>query len=130
MGSIPERPSEIPTVDMSPFLDARASVEAREKVVRDMSSACHNFGFFYLVGHGISEEDREKALECAKLYFSLSMEEKMEAWIGSAMGKSFRGYEPSSLQVHKEGLLPDTKEVRIYASYEFLGLQHKFITLI
>jgi hypothetical protein len=35
----------------------------------------------------------------------------MDVWIGKCMGKSHRGYEPSGIQTHKEGLKPDTKEV-------------------
>ena len=112
MGSLESAtPVSIPTVDMSPFLDGNSSAEARSKVVEDMRHACATYGFFYLVGHGISEEDRQKALECTRMYFALPMEEKMETWIGKAMGRSFRGYEPPALQVHQEGLLPDTKEV-------------------
>lgn len=115
MGSIENSPPvAIPTVDISPFLDGQASTEARDQVVEAMRHACHTYGFFYLVGHGISEQDRDTALECTKLYFSLPMEEKMETWIGKAMGRSFRGYEPPALQVHQEGLLPDTKEVSWY----------------
>lgn len=107
-------PTEIPTVDISPFLDENASPDAKEQVVDAMRDACTTFGFFYLVGHGIPEEDRQTVLNCAKLYFSLPREEKMETWIGKAMGRSFRGYEPPALQVHQEGLLPDTKEVSRY----------------
>ena len=107
-------PTAIPTVDISPFLDENASPEAKQQVVDAMRDACTTFGFFYLVGHGIPEEDRRMILNCAKLYFSLPKEDKMETWIGKAMGRSFRGYEPPALQVHQEGLLPDTKEVSRY----------------
>ncbi|KAF7592431.1 hypothetical protein BBP40_000279 [Aspergillus hancockii] len=111
MGSNGEMPpTAIPTVDISPFLDDQSSPEAKEGVIEAMRYACTTFGFFYLVGHGIPEEDRQKVLACTKLYFSLPKEEKMETWIGKAMGRSFRGYEPPALQVHQEGLLPDTKE--------------------
>ncbi|KAL4790349.1 hypothetical protein BDV19DRAFT_382360 [Aspergillus venezuelensis] len=111
MGSIGEaEPTTIPTVDISPFLNDQASQDAKDKVVEAMRDACSTFGFFYLVGHGIPEEDRLQILECTKRYFDLPMEEKMETWIGKAMGRSFRGYEPPALQIHQEGLLPDTKE--------------------
>ena len=112
MGSIEsEVPNSIPTVDISPFLSNDASSEALSDVVEAMRHACTTYGFFYLVGHGIQEEDRQKTLDSAKRFFSLPEEEKMDVWIGKAMGRSFRGYEPPSLQIHKEGLLPDTKEV-------------------
>ncbi|TVY18418.1 2-oxoglutarate-dependent dioxygenase tropC [Lachnellula arida] len=111
MGSIENNvPESIPTVDISPFLDPDASPAAVSNVVETMRHACTTYGFFYLVGYEIQEADRLKALECAKRFFSLPHEEKMDVWIGKAMGRSFRGYEPPSLQIHKEGLLPDTKE--------------------
>ncbi|KAJ5543173.1 hypothetical protein N7535_005602 [Penicillium sp. DV-2018c] len=111
MGSINTiPPTTIPTVDISPWLDENATQEAKDSVVTAMRDACKTFGFFYLVGHGIPEEDRQTILECTRRYFALPMEAKMETWIGKAMGRSFRGYEPPALQIHQEGLLPDTKE--------------------
>ncbi|CAG8908996.1 unnamed protein product [Penicillium egyptiacum] len=111
MGSIdPAPPTSIPTVDISPWLDEHALPTAKEEVVNAMRDACSTFGFFYLVGHGIPEEDCQTVLECTRQYFALPKEEKMDTWIGKAMGRSFRGYEPPALQIHKEGLLPDTKE--------------------
>ena len=108
MGSI----GTIPTVDISAFVDPNASPEAQQQVVDAVQDACTTYGFFYLVGHGVSPEDQKQALDCAKLFFTLSMEEKMEVWIGKCLGKSHRGYEPPGIQIHQEGLLPDTKEVR------------------
>ena len=87
---------------------------ARNKraVVEAMSHACSTYGFFYLAGHGVTPAQQKKALDCAKRFFELSKEERMEVWIGKCMGKSFRGYEPPGIQTHQEGLLPDIKEVR------------------
>lgn len=114
MGSIDTSPpTSIPTVDISPWLDEQASPAAKDLVVKSMQDACTTFGFFYLVGHRISEKDRQMVLDCTKRYFALPKEDKMDTWIGKAMGRSFRGYEPPALQVHQEGLLPDTKEVII-----------------
>lgn len=100
----------IPTVDIGPFL-ANASPNAVADVVEAMRHACSTYGFFYLVGHGVSEEDRQSALACARLFFALPKAEKMEVAISRCMGKSLRGYEPPGIQTHQEGLLPDIKEV-------------------
>lgn len=100
----------IPTVDIGPFL-ANVSPEAVADVVEAMRHACSTYGFFYLVGHGVSEEDRQSALACARLFFALPKEEKMAVAISRCMGKSLRGYEPPGIQTHREGLLPDIKEV-------------------
>lgn len=123
MGSIDTTPpTSIPTVDISPWLDENASPTAKNEVVNAMRDACSTFGFFYLIGHGIPEEDRQAVLECTRKYFDLPEEDKMDTWIGKAMGRSFRGYEPPALQVHQEGLLPDTKEVRTHISSKSLCL--------
>ncbi|KAI1736431.1 Clavaminate synthase-like protein [Xylaria scruposa] len=108
-----ETPEAIPTVDISPFTTPDASPEAKRRVVEAMSHACSRYGFFYLSGHGVSPEDQESALNSARRFFQLSLKEKMEVWIGKSMGKSFRGYEPSGIQTHQEGLLPDIKEAFI-----------------
>ena len=109
MGSI----GEIPTVDISAWVDPNGTEEGRQKAVDAMSNACKTYGFLSLVGHGISPEEREQALKSAKLFFTLSHEEKMDVTVAKSKGKSFRGYEPPGIQVHQEGLLPDTKEVSV-----------------
>ncbi|KXT00050.1 hypothetical protein AC578_4874 [Pseudocercospora eumusae] len=113
MGSMGEIPVSIPTIDISPFLADDSSPAAAE-VVASVRDACREYGFFYLMGHGVPEEKRQEVLECTRKFASLSEEEKMEVWVGKCMGKSFRGYEPPALQLHQEGLLPDTKEAFIF----------------
>ncbi|KAI8961038.1 putative leucoanthocyanidin dioxygenase [Daldinia sp. FL1419] len=114
MGSIeniPEiAPNAIPTVDISPFIDPNASEEARQGVVDAARDACTKYGFFYLAGHGISDEQRNSILQCARKFFNLPQDERMEVWVGKSLGKSFRGYEPPGIQTHQKGLLPDIKE--------------------
>lgn len=111
MGSIAETPDQIPTVDISPFITDSDSLEAA-RVVEELSHACSEYGFFYLKGHGVPEKQRLEIFDCIDRFVSLSDEEKMEVWVGKCMGSSFRGYEPPLGQVHKDDLLPDTKEVR------------------
>lgn len=108
MGSV----ETIPTVNISAWLDPSSTEEERQNVVEEMRHACTTYGFLSLVGHGVSPEEQKQAMDCAKLFFTLSEEEKMDVWIGKCKGRSFRGYEPPGIQVHQEGLLPDTKEVR------------------
>lgn len=113
MGSIPsdtEKPV-IPTVDISAFLDPNATPAARKAVIDGVSRACHTYGFFNLVGHGIPLDALREAFDCNKTFFALPEEKKMEVWIGKSLGRSFRGYEPPGIQTHHKGLLPDTKEV-------------------
>jgi isopenicillin N synthase-like dioxygenase len=111
MGSMTEQ-AAIPTIDISAMLSPTASEQERQAVVESMSDACHTYGFFNLVGHGVPQESLKDALACNKLFFSQSDEKKMEVSIDKSVGRSFRGYEPPGIQTHHEGLLPDTKEVR------------------
>ncbi|EER28088.1 2-oxoglutarate-dependent dioxygenase asL3 [Coccidioides posadasii str. Silveira] len=106
-------PQTIPTIDISPFLWQDATEEAVQDVVEAVRRACTTYGFFYLTGHGVSTSEQNKALSCSKRFFELPMEERMKVAISKSVGKSFRGYEPPGIQVHQEGLLPDTKEAFI-----------------
>ena len=103
----------IPTIDISPFVSSHASQESFDKVVHAVCHACTTYGFFQLVGHGVSRESQAEVLECAKRFFELPMEERMEVELKNSMGKSFRGYEPPGIQVHQKGLKADIKEVRL-----------------
>lgn len=107
MGSI----GAIPTVDIGPWIDTSGTEEDRQRVVDEMRDACTSYEFFNLIGHGVSPQAQSQALNCAKLFFTLSEQEKMDVCISKSIGRSFRGYEPPGIQVHHEGLLPDTKEV-------------------
>jgi isopenicillin N synthase-like dioxygenase len=116
MGSITESvaaTSALPTIDISEFLSPQATDKARQEVIDAVSDACHTYGFFNLKGHGISTSELAKAFDANKAFFALSDEEKREVEIGKSVGRSFRGYEPPGIQVHHEGLMPDTKEVRL-----------------
>ncbi|MCJ1268277.1 2-oxoglutarate-dependent dioxygenase asL3 [Lobaria immixta] len=113
MGSLPVGNETIPTIDISPFLAENASEQAVNEVVDSVRHACTTYGFFQLVGHGVSDEERDGILECAKRFFELPVEEKMEVQIKHSMGKSFRGYEPPGIQTHQKGLKADTKEAFI-----------------
>ena len=103
----------IPTIDIGPWLDPNTSQEAKRDVVARIQDACSTYGFFNLVGHGVPVEKQVMIRKAAKLFFDLPLEKKMGVSVDKSMGKSFRGYEPSLIQTHQEGLLPDTKEVRL-----------------
>lgn len=101
----------IPTIDISPWMSPSASQEEKNDLVKQVHDACSTYGFFNLVGHGVPVEAQKNAWAASKLFFDLPLEEKMKVSVDKSMGKSFRGYEPSLIQTHQEGLLPDTKEV-------------------
>jgi isopenicillin N synthase-like dioxygenase len=116
MGSLP--PDNIPTVNISAFLDPNASEQAKNEVVENVRDACTTYGFFHMTGHGVTDKMRQGMLECTKRFFDLPMDDRMEVCVQKSMGRSFRGYEPPLIQTHHEGLLPDTKEVRSFQRSE------------
>ncbi|KAK8202042.1 hypothetical protein M8818_005567 [Zalaria obscura] len=99
---------EIPTVDVSPYLDPGAPESARNDVVAQVKSACEQYGFFQLVGHGIPIDLQRRALDCAKTFFALPQEQKDVLAMSNAMGNSKRGYERLGGQLLDKK--PDLKE--------------------
>lgn len=111
MGSIEQPVDVIPTIDLSPWLSNEATEEARARVVKELHDACVTYGFFQLVGHGISLDLQKEILGCAAKFFDLPIEEKMDISIKKCMGRANRGYEVLSGQTLQTGALPDLKEV-------------------
>ncbi|MBK9255072.1 MAG: isopenicillin N synthase family oxygenase [Saprospiraceae bacterium] len=81
---------QVPVIDVSElFADCSEKYLVAEKI----KSACIEFGFFYLSGHGISEDLQRSLEECSKTFFLLPLEEKMKIWM-SLGGHAWRGYFP------------------------------------
>ena len=100
----------IPTIDISPWLSTESAKEDKQRVAEEVHHAATTYGFFQIVGHGVTRETRKQILDVTKLFFGLPLEERMKVSVSKSMGLSFRGYEPSLIQTHHQGLLPDTKE--------------------
>jgi isopenicillin N synthase-like dioxygenase len=71
-------------------------------------SACEEYGFFQLTGHGIPLPLQQETLRCAKRFFALPLQQKQEMAMSKSMGLSKRGYE--SVGGQKLDHKPDTKE--------------------
>jgi isopenicillin N synthase-like dioxygenase len=65
----------LPVIDIAPFLN-NGSAAAREAVARELRRVCIDIGFFYLVGHGMSEAELDEALARGRDFFRLPLEEK------------------------------------------------------
>ena len=76
--------SEIPVVDLNDGEDA---------IVQRLREACLEYGFFYLKGHGISQDQMDSVLAIAKDFFGQPDEVKCKVGPGTA-GPEFRGYSP------------------------------------
>ncbi|OZJ02418.1 hypothetical protein BZG36_04768 [Bifiguratus adelaidae] len=81
----------LPTVDISPFLTETGSPKDRAQTVNSLHQACKDVGFFYLVGHGVSEEEMNRSLDLGKQFFHLPEEAKQVLSIGK--NDHARGYQ-------------------------------------
>ena len=73
-----------------------------------IGAACQDNGFFYLTGHGISEDLQDKLFEQAKWLFALPEDEKRA--LDKTHSPANRGYEPMKNQTLESGAPPDLKE--------------------
>ena len=77
----------LPVLDFS-RLDA--SPEEAEAFRDDLRRATHDYGFFYLTGHGVPESLVSRVLETSRRFFDLPEAEKLS--IENVLSPQFRGY--------------------------------------
>lgn len=85
--------TEVPVLDALPILDLSLldqGEEARRQFEQELLKVTHEIGFFYLTGHGISEEEVDAAFEDARQFFALPQSEKDA--IEMRKSAQFRGY--------------------------------------
>ncbi|RMG23714.1 MAG: isopenicillin N synthase family oxygenase [Bacteroidetes bacterium] len=78
----------VPIIDLSPLRDPAGEVQSLAAALR---AACHEVGFFYLAGHGVSEELQARLVSLSQAFFALPPEEKQQIHI-SRGGRAWRGY--------------------------------------
>lgn len=66
----------LPIIDISAFLDPRASLQARQTTAAAINAACVDYGFFYLTGHGIPLATLDEVIDLAREFFALDDAEK------------------------------------------------------
>lgn len=96
----------LPMIDMSGLRSADAA--ERMAVARALRQVCLDKGFFYLTGHGVSEDMRGAALAAIREFFSLPLDEKLKS--DKARSICHRGYEPLRGQTLEPGAPADVKE--------------------
>ena len=93
----------LPVIDVSglnsPDLDTRKAVAA------EIGHACDTYGFFYVSGHGIPEEDILATVDAARSFFTQPLEKRMEIKAGATN----RGYTALKESEHEDGK-PDVNE--------------------
>lgn len=80
--------SALPIIDISPLFSK--DVEAMRAVAKQLDEACCQWGFFYIVGHGIPTSRIEELTVMANRLWALPKEEKLK--IDITQSKHHRGY--------------------------------------
>lgn len=103
--------SEVPVIQVGPLLASLRQggplSEAAKKIALELHQAAHQVGFFYVAGHGVSEEQQAALAEAAKRFFSRSEEEKAEFRMQLG-GRAWRGWFPLGGELTSG--IPDQKE--------------------
>ena len=81
-------PAQVPVIDISPLV-TRVGDEAA--VAAGIGQACREFGFFYIVGHGVDEGLQRRLDELSRRFFAQDLETKRRIRMARG-GKAWRGY--------------------------------------
>lgn len=84
--------SGLPIIDMSALFDPAATAR-RAAVAVKIRRACEAYGFFYLVGHGVSRDTFEALEAVSRRFFALPEEAKAEIAMHRG-GRAWRGWFP------------------------------------
>jgi len=68
----------IPLVDLSSFTPDSAP-ESRLRIAHELVTACRKVGFVYILGHGVPQDQVDRAFSISKKFYALPKEEKMKA---------------------------------------------------
>jgi isopenicillin N synthase-like dioxygenase len=99
-------PSSIPIIDLTALTGGTGSADA---VAAEISRACRDNAFFYIVGHGVSEDLQQRLEELSRQFFAEDLDTKMTIRMERA-GRTWRGYFPVGAELtlgrpdQKEGL--------------------------
>ena len=80
----------LPIVDVAPLV---AGGSGRDDVAAAIRRACLDNGFFYVVGHGVSDALQGRLEDEARAFFALDVDTKMKIRMAHA-GRAWRGYFP------------------------------------
>jgi isopenicillin N synthase-like dioxygenase len=85
-----ESHSHIPIVNISALV---SGTEDRQDVAASIGQACRDYGFFYVVGHGVDEHLQRRLEEVSQRFFAQDLETKLQIGM-SRGGRAWRGYFP------------------------------------
>ena len=61
--------TSLPVIDLSPLIEHPSS-QAADAVVQSIGKACREVGFFYVTGHGVSQELQDRMQKLAAEFFA------------------------------------------------------------
>jgi isopenicillin N synthase-like dioxygenase len=80
----------IPLVNIGALLGPSGD---RHNVASEIAHACREYGFFYILGHGVDETLQRKLEDASRRFFALNLDAKLEIAM-SRGGRAWRGYFP------------------------------------
>jgi len=81
---------DIPVIDISALVSWEKD---RDEVAGRIGQACRDWGFFYIVGHGVDEHLQRRLEEVSQQFFAQDLETKLEIKMSHG-GRGWRGYFP------------------------------------
>ncbi|MEK6236605.1 MAG: hypothetical protein N2C14_18000, partial [Planctomycetales bacterium] len=102
---VPSNSSSIPIIDVASLLTS--DQRARRSAADEINRACRNQGFFYIVGHGVSETLIQELERLSREFFAVDQETKMVVEMKRG-GRAWRGYFPVGAELTLGQ--PDQKE--------------------
>lgn len=115
----PNELEQIPIIDISALVKG---TEERHAVAEQIGQACREYGFFYIVGHGVSSELLSRLFQLSRQFFAQDLETKLQIRMERG-GRAWRGYFPVGGELTSGK--PDLKE-GIYFGAE-LGEDHPLV---
>jgi isopenicillin N synthase-like dioxygenase len=103
-------PSELPIIDVAPLLSGRGDPT---ETAAALGSACREYGFFYVTGHGVSEPLQQQLEQQCRRFFAQDLDRKLRIHM-SRGGRAWRGYFPVGEELTSG--LPDQKEGLYFGS--------------
>jgi isopenicillin N synthase-like dioxygenase len=82
--------SQIPVIHIHSLM---SGADERHEVARQIATACRDYGFFYITGHGVDETLQQKLEAVSREFFAQRLDEKLSIRMALG-GRAWRGYFP------------------------------------
>ena len=96
--------SSIPVIDLTPLILRRGDLKS---TAAEIGRACREFGFFYVVGHGVDERLQQQLERLSRKFFAQDLNVKLAIAMERG-GRAWRGYFPIGAELTSGQ--PDQKE--------------------